>query len=156
MNFEFQIPVVGSTTPKSGLEVWSVWLWPQLGQYWEVSGTSELQYQQVVMGADSRPRAPAAALGKPRWVEGLAERISSMTDQGELFPLPAGTEPAAPLATRMRPKTFAELVGQRQVVDVLRKLTQAGNLPSIILWGPPGSGKTTLAGLLAGETSARM
>jgi putative ATPase len=56
----------------------------------------------------------------------------------------------------MRPKTFDQLVGQRKVVDVLRRLTQGGNLPSIILWGPPGSGKTTLAGLLATETSARM
>ncbi len=79
-----------------------------------------------------------------------------MTDQGELFPAPAGAEPRAPLATRMRPKSFDQLVGQRQVVDVLRRLTRSGNLPSIVLWGPPGSGKTTLAGLLAGETNARM
>jgi putative ATPase len=70
--------------------------------------------------------------------------------------MPAGSEPRAPLATRLRPKTFDQLVGQRQVVDVLRRLTQGGNLPSIILWGPPGSGKTTLAGLLASETNARM
>src|SRR5438445_736178 len=45
-----------------------------------------------------------------------------MADQGELFPIPAGSEPAAPLATRMRPRTFEQLVGQRQVVDVLRQL----------------------------------
>ena len=79
-----------------------------------------------------------------------------MRDQGELFPPAPGSEPLPPLATLLRPKTFEHMVGQQKVVDVLRRLTQSGNLPSIILWGPPGSGKTTLAGLLATETSARM
>src|SRR5581483_2425467 len=79
-----------------------------------------------------------------------------MTEQGELFPSAAGTPASMPLATRMRPKRFEDLVGQKKVVDVLRQLTRSGHLPSVVLWGPPGSGKTTLAGLLATETNARM
>ena len=58
----------------------------------------------------------------------------------------------APLAARMRPRTFEEFVGQTHVVGpgtALTKLVAGGNLPSIILWGPAGTGKTTLAHLLA-------
>src|SRR5688572_25585175 len=51
----------------------------------------------------------------------------------------------------MRPRVLSEVVGQDGAVDVLRELTQRARLPSIILWGPPGCGKTTIARLLAGE-----
>jgi putative ATPase len=66
---------------------------------------------------------------------------------------------AAPLADRMRPRILSEFVGQEHLVGegrVLRRLIEGGGtLPSLILWGPPGTGKTTLARLLAERTDAR-
>jgi putative ATPase len=64
----------------------------------------------------------------------------------------------APLAARMRPRTLDEVVGQAHVVGPgapLRSLIQADQLTSMILWGPPGTGKTSLATLVANVTRAR-
>ena len=63
----------------------------------------------------------------------------------------------APLATRMRPTTFSDFVGQEHLIAsgrVLRKAIETGKIPSVILWGPPGSGKTTLAYIIADATES--
>jgi putative ATPase len=57
-----------------------------------------------------------------------------------------------PLAERLRPKVLEEFSGQKHLVGkdaVLRRVIESGNIPSFILWGPPGVGKTTLAGIIA-------
>ena len=62
-----------------------------------------------------------------------------------------------PLADRMRPKTFEEVLGQGHVVGsdaLFRQMLESGNLPSIIFWGPPGCGKTTIARLIAEKIKA--
>src|SRR5918992_4144721 len=63
----------------------------------------------------------------------------------------------APLAARMRPRTVDEIVGQRHVLGpgrALRTLIESGDLSSIVLWGPAGTGKTTLAHVIANTTEA--
>jgi len=62
-----------------------------------------------------------------------------------------------PLADRMRPKNFDEFVGQEQIIGkgkLLRKLIEHDELSSIMFWGPPGVGKTSLANLIAEQTQS--
>ncbi|HNR73776.1 MAG: AAA ATPase [Bacteroidetes bacterium OLB12] len=59
-----------------------------------------------------------------------------------------------PLAERMRPSKLEDLIGQEHLVGpngIIRKAIQSGNVPSMILWGPPGVGKTTIANIIANE-----
>ncbi len=69
----------------------------------------------------------------------------------------AARDAHAPLAARMRPRTFDEYVGQEHLIGAgraLRRAIERDMLPSMIFWGPPGTGKTTLAALIARATSA--
>ena len=89
-----------------------------------------------------------------------------MTDQSSLFgsditlPVQKNTPPPTseePLAARMRPRTLDEIVGQEHLLGsdkVLRRNIEADTITSMILWGPPGSGKTTLAEVIARQTHA--
>jgi putative ATPase len=83
--------------------------------------------------------------------------MCGMNDQ--LFaPDPESPDRRAPLADRMRPLTLDEVLGQDELLGPggpLRLLLEGDALPSLLLWGPPGCGKTTLARLVAGHTDAR-
>ena len=85
---------------------------------------------------------------------------------GPLFDPPAGAAPAedrrpasgTPLADRMRPRSFDEVLGQDELVGedgLLRRAVADDRLPSLVFWGPPGSGKTTIARILARAISFR-
>jgi putative ATPase len=82
------------------------------------------------------------------------------TGSRPLFEDPVEPPPTtdAPLAERMRPRTLDEVLGQSHLVGqgkVLRELIERDQLTSIILWGPPGTGKTTIARIIATETESR-
>lgn len=74
------------------------------------------------------------------------------------LPMSDHRPPPPPLAERMRPRSLSEFCGQEHLLGpgkALRKLIETDQLPSMIFWGPPGCGKTTLAHIIARETSSR-
>src|SRR3990167_1545767 len=111
--------------------------------------------------APTAPRSPGGGSAPSRtWTSsGTCPRgwpRAAMVAEVALFDPPVSGPPARgaprPLADRMRPRTLDEVVGQEHLLGpqrVLRVAPESGEMHSMILWGPPGSGKTTLASLMA-------
>ncbi len=95
-------------------------------------------------------------------VEGLFDAVPGQDVRPGLPPgggsLGANTHASAPLAVRMRPRTLDELVGQAQLRAPgapLRRLIEGDQSMSLLLWGPPGTGKTTIASIVSQQTDRR-
>jgi putative ATPase len=83
--------------------------------------------------------------------------LLNRNDSGEKAMLFEAPTSFTPLAEKIRPQNLDELVGQKHLIGkngIIRKLIESDKLPSIIFWGPPGSGKTTLARLIANHTKS--
>jgi len=100
---------------------------------------------------------PGALTGRPTMRErGLFDDQEPPREATTTRSTAAATGGRTPLAERMRPRTLDEVVGQRAVVGpggFLRRAIAGDRVPSLVFWGPPGSGKTTIARIIASETS---
>lgn len=105
-------------------------------------------------GADVTRAVGRGRLGKDGGVSARAVENDDLFSAGMRERL----ERQAPLAARLRPKSLDDVVGQDHLLGrgrPLRRLIEADRISSVILWGPPGTGKTTLASLIAAATSKR-
>ena len=107
---------------------------------------------------------PRLRLGKLTASPTKGARLRVISNVQDLFETESDTKAvkpptaASPLAARMRPKSLDEFVGQEHILapgKLLRRAIQADRLPSVILSGPPGTGKTTLAQIIAEMTQAK-
>lgn len=83
---------------------------------------------------------------------------AEVSNSGETFPFDKGGDSGAPLASRMRPTTLDEYVGQTHILgpgSLLRRSIEADRVQSLIFYGPPGTGKTTLAQIIANSSKAK-
>ena len=123
-----------------------------------VNGFSASQYTLAIKPPSST--APAPVNGVKRPAEQLEEQTTSGDDKPEISPKPAKKQKNnshAPLAERMRPQSLDDVAGQDLVGPngILRNLIVTDRIPSMILWGGPGTGKTTIARLIAQTAGAR-
>ena len=112
-----------------------------------MSGSDEPRQQASLFGGV----APAPQARQPR----KPSQPESALDTPDATNVPPNTRP---LAARMRPQTLDEILGQHHLLDegrALRRSIERDQPPSMIFWGPPGSGKTTLASVIARTTQAR-
>ncbi len=87
----------------------------------------------------------------------IQQSLFSMPEEPSPLAAEDELDPSAPLAARMRPRTLDEVAGQQSLIGegkVLRRMIEADTVPSMIFWGPPGVGKTTIARVIAHQTRA--
>ena len=111
--------------------------------------------RQASLFGDAGDGALPAPASRGRRGGSAAGQVSSL---GGAVPEADAPLDAQPLAARMRPAALDEIVGQAHLLGpgrALRRSIESDHTPSMILWGPPGSGKTTLASVIARVTSSR-